>query len=221
MGLFGRDQSTPTEPQITPSPNKPAPTRSSVGGSRAAEAGTTLIAPAAQLEGALTGTGDVRIEGRLQGTVTVDGHVIVNQGGSIDATIKARVVVVAGEVHGDVNATEKIELQPTARLTGNMTAPKILIQEGAKFEGQVFMEGDARHASKKPSDNPSPKGPSRPDEDTAASKTKSDPNGPADAPAADGDQASADGESRSETSDDRQSGGAGRHSGKGGRNQRK
>lgn len=151
MGLFGRDQAAPPSPATIPNA-KPAPSRPS-GGSKPAGNGTTLVAPAAQFEGSLTGSGDVRIEGRVSGTVAVDGHVIVNQTGVIEATLKARVVVVAGEVHGDVFADEKIELQPTANLVGNMTAPRILIQEGAKFEGQVYMEtkkgqgkGEARPA---------------------------------------------------------------------------
>ncbi len=138
MGLFGRDQAAPPSPATTPNA-KPAPARPA-GGSKPAGNGTTLVAPGAQFEGSLTGSGDVRIEGRVSGTVAVDGHVIVNQTGLIEATLKARVVVVAGEVHGDVFADEKIELQPTANLVGNMTAPRILIQEGARFEGQVYMD---------------------------------------------------------------------------------
>jgi cytoskeletal protein CcmA (bactofilin family) len=71
---------------------------------------------------------------------------------------------VAGTVKGDVLADDKIELKPSANLQGNITAPSILIQEGATFEGQVYMQ--------KPADlKPAPKGQS-PTGDSADKESK-------------------------------------------------
>ena len=66
----------------------------------------------------------------------------------MEAALHARVVVVAGEVVGDVSADDKIELRASAALRGNITAPRVVIQDGASFEGQVFMQ---KPDAKKPS----------------------------------------------------------------------
>jgi cytoskeletal protein CcmA (bactofilin family) len=110
--------------------------------------GTTVIAPPGRVEGLLSSQRDLRIEGELKGTVRANGKVLVAESGAIEATVHGQVVVVAGSVTGDVLADEKIELQPSAVLRGDITAPRILIQEGATFEGQVFM--------RKPDDTGSP-----------------------------------------------------------------
>ena len=60
--------------------------------------------------------------------------------GRVDATVHGRVVMVAGRVIGDITADEKIELEPTAQVDGDITAPRILIRDGATFRGKVNMK---------------------------------------------------------------------------------
>jgi cytoskeletal protein CcmA (bactofilin family) len=135
VGLFGRDE--PPQPVSPALSNGPAPesrTRTS------ASAGITIIASPSRFKGVLEGDGDVRIEGRIEGEVKGSGHIQVAQSGHVSAKLHSRTVTVAGTVHGDVSADEKIELMPSAELRGNITAPKVVIQEGATFEGQVFMQ---------------------------------------------------------------------------------
>jgi cytoskeletal protein CcmA (bactofilin family) len=60
--------------------------------------------------------------------------------GRVDATVHGRVVMVAGRVIGDITADEKIELEPTAEVDGDITAPRILIRDGATFRGKVNMK---------------------------------------------------------------------------------
>ena len=136
MGLFGRDdrsQAT-TGPQEKPAAARPAPAAP-----HQPSGETTLIAGSTSVEGTLRGSGDIRIEGKITGTVDASGRLLIAQTGTARARLHARVVVVAGTVEGDVTADERIELQPSATLTGNITAPKIHIQEGATFEGEVRM----------------------------------------------------------------------------------
>jgi len=137
MGLFGRDDRPNQSPALTPSAGatRPQPRAGSTRGE-----GTTVIAPPSRVEGHLSSDCDVHIEGELKGTVKGDSRLFVAETGKVEATLHGRVVVVAGTVKGDVLADEKIELQPSANLHGNITAPRILIQEGATFEGQVFMQ---------------------------------------------------------------------------------
>jgi cytoskeletal protein CcmA (bactofilin family) len=145
MGLFGRDDSPqPGPPAQTPSRTVPAQPAGD----------TTVIARSCEIEGTLTGTGDVTIQGRFKGNVDGSGKLFIAEGGKAEARLHARNIVVAGTVKGDVSADEKIELQPSAQLRGNITAPRILIQEGATFEGQVFM--------KKPVEKPAASTPDKP-----------------------------------------------------------
>jgi cytoskeletal protein CcmA (bactofilin family) len=91
---------------------------------------------------------DVEIHGEIHGTVEGKGQVLVAEGSKVEAALHARVVVVAGEVVGDVSADDKVELRPSAVLRGNITAPRVVIQDGATFEGQVFMQKpDAKKTS--------------------------------------------------------------------------
>ena len=72
--------------------------------------------------------------------VDCSGKIFVAESGKVEAKLHARSVVVAGSVKGNITADDKIELRPSAHLNGNITAPRILIQEGASFEGQVNMK---------------------------------------------------------------------------------
>ena len=60
--------------------------------------------------------------------------------GDDEASVHGRAVIVAGRVIGDITADDKIELQPTAEVDGDITAPRILIEDGATFRGKVTMK---------------------------------------------------------------------------------
>ena len=135
MGLFGRDDHPPQDNQTLPV----TPTRTGPAAPPQAGSNRTLIAGPTRVEGSLTGTGDVVITGEVKGTVNCMAHVEVADGGRVGADINARTIVVAGTVEGDVTAEERIELLPTANLRGSMTAPRILIADGATFHGKVEM----------------------------------------------------------------------------------
>ncbi len=66
---------------------------------------------------------------------------LVAEGGKVEAELKAETITIAGKLKGDAIASQKIELTPTAEVEGDITSPRILIREGATFEGQVFMTG--------------------------------------------------------------------------------
>ena len=142
MGLFGRDdKATPASTPAT-SAAKEATART--------DGAVTIVAEPNRFDGSLSGTGDVRIEGRVDGEIEVSGHLVVANGGRVTATTHARVITVAGTVRGDLKADDKIELSPSADVEGTLTAPRILIREGASFEGQVHMRdpGGASGSSK-------------------------------------------------------------------------
>lgn len=82
----------------------------------------------------------LRVDGHLTGTVTSDGGtLIVGNNGQLDANVTVGVAQVNGTVNGDVTASEKIQLGRTARVVGNITTPKLVIEDGAVFEGGCTM----------------------------------------------------------------------------------
>lgn len=82
----------------------------------------------------------LRVDGHLTGTVNSDGGtLIVGTNGQVDANVSVGVATVNGIINGDVIATEKIQLGRTARVTGNIATPRLVIEEGAVFEGGCNM----------------------------------------------------------------------------------
>jgi cytoskeletal protein CcmA (bactofilin family) len=134
MGIFGREETTPEQPSVgataKPSPT-PAPTNS---------ADRTVIARPAKFEGRVSGSGEIVVNGIVSGTIEASGTVRVADQGRVEATVHGKTVTVAGTVTGDITADDRIELEPSARVDGNITAPRILIQDGATFRGQVNMK---------------------------------------------------------------------------------
>jgi cytoskeletal protein CcmA (bactofilin family) len=91
--------------------------------------------------GDITGEEDLTILGRVEGKVDLPQHVVtVGQSGRVKADIHARVVSVSGEVHGNLVAAEQILIRKTATMLGNLTAPRVGLEDGCSFRGSVEME---------------------------------------------------------------------------------
>ena len=148
MGLFGRDD------KAAPGTSSPTPPPRETGGR--GDAAITVIARPSRFDGTLSGSGDIRVEGQVDGHVDMSGHLVIADSGQVTAQVHARVVTVSGTVHGDLTEDEKIELAPSSTVEGNLTAPRILIREGATFEGKVHMR-EPRKGSTTPRTNESKK----------------------------------------------------------------
>ncbi|HHQ48936.1 MAG TPA: polymer-forming cytoskeletal protein, partial [Acidobacteria bacterium] len=120
MGLFGKDDRKPASPQ--PRPQQPRVSQ----GPASAPRDVTVIGRGTRFEGKITGSADMLVEGEVGGAIDGGGTITIAEPGTVKANLHARVVVIAGTVTGDVSADEKIELQPSATLKGNITAPRIL-----------------------------------------------------------------------------------------------
>ncbi len=82
----------------------------------------------------------LRVDGHLTGTVVSDGGtLIVGTNGQVDANVMVAIATVNGTVNGDIVATEKIQLGRTAHVIGNVSTPKLVIEDGAVFEGGCTM----------------------------------------------------------------------------------
>ena len=99
----------------------------------------TIIAEGSELEGKFTFTGTATVNGRLRGEIISNDSLIVGEKGVVNASIRAGVVHISGEVVGDVNASERLELHERCRVYGDVEAPIVIIEEGALLEGQCRM----------------------------------------------------------------------------------
>jgi cytoskeletal protein CcmA (bactofilin family) len=110
----------------------------------------TAIGANITVEGSLTGSEPVLIEGTVRGTVNLTADLRVGVKARVEANVHARNVMVEGKLTGDVSADERVELVASATVDGNIKAPKIIVAEGAKFRGSVDMgsqvprEGEAK-----------------------------------------------------------------------------
>ena len=149
MGIFGKNDSRPPEPPptrpATPTLHTaaPAPHAPPVAAPAAHRAGPCVIGSKVQLKGELHGAEAVLVEGTIEGSIRLTAELRVAPGGTVKADVSANTVVVAGEVIGDCHATERVVLEATGRLTGNIRAPRIVIAEGASFRGTSDMSARA------------------------------------------------------------------------------
>ena len=109
--------------------------------STAADA-ATVIGPGIFVRGRVSGEEDLHIEGRLEGSVELTETVYVADGGIVVATVQARDVVVSGVVVGNVTAEDSVTLNAGAKLIGDITAPRVIVADGAAFSGNVAMGGE-------------------------------------------------------------------------------
>lgn len=89
--------------------------------------------------GKLRVNGNVRIDGSFEGEIEVSESLIVGKTGVIKGQVKAKGAILGGKLEGNIFASEKIELQSGARLTGDMVCRSLMIQEGVYFEGNCKM----------------------------------------------------------------------------------
>ncbi len=96
----------------------------------------TILGNGTAIEGDIYTKGSLRIEGKVKGVIKAEGDLYIGESGVLHTEIEARKVIVAGTVHGNIVATEKIEILPSGRLDGNIQTKTIKIEEGASFTGE-------------------------------------------------------------------------------------
>ena len=100
---------------------------------------TTIIGSGAECNGDFSAKSSVRIDGVINGSVTVTGALTVGATGRIMGDVKAQSVIVGGEINGNVDAPERVELTATARVIGDVRTSIIVIDEKAIFQGKCDM----------------------------------------------------------------------------------
>lgn len=90
------------------------------------------------IKGELTGSESLYIDGKVEGTITLNGNrVTIGRNGQVQANISAREVVVLGKVKGNITATDRVDIRADGALTGDVIAQRISIEDGAFFKGGI------------------------------------------------------------------------------------
>jgi len=124
-----------------PAPAAAAPTASRTEAGYFMEKDIVNIGKSVVIKGELNGSEDLTIEGHVEGTIQLRDHVLtIGPNGKIKAQVFAKAVIVLGEVHGNVTATEKVDIRDNGSVEGDLVSPRIAIAEGAHFKGSVDMQ---------------------------------------------------------------------------------
>ena len=103
--------------------------------------GTALIGRSVVIKGELDGSEDLTIEGHVEGKIELRDHTLtVGQNGRIKAQVFAKAVVVLGELVGNINASEKVDIREAGSVDGDIVSPRVAIAEGAHFRGSIDMQ---------------------------------------------------------------------------------
>jgi len=128
--------STPTQPaSVQAAPQAVEPRRQQI------ERDVVNIGKSVVIKGELNGSEDLTIEGHVEGKIELKDHVLtIGPNGKIKAQVFAKSVIVLGEVHGNVTASEKVDIRDNGSVDGDIISPRVAIAEGAHFRGSVDMQ---------------------------------------------------------------------------------
>lgn len=113
------------------------------------EAFDTIIGQNVKLQGNLSNQGAIQINGIVEGQIESESSVIIGQNALVKGPVRAKIVEVSGEVHGSILADERIELNPKAKVVGDVATKNLVIKLGAVFEGKSTILKD-NNAGKHP-----------------------------------------------------------------------
>ncbi|QDW67525.1 bactofilin family protein [Luteimonas granuli] len=97
----------------------------------------SVIASDLTIEGKISGSGHIRIAGRFKGDVNVEGDLTIDGGARLNGGVRAKRVNVAGELEGNIDSAERVELQPSAVLIGDVKAGTLIVSSGSRIRGHV------------------------------------------------------------------------------------
>ena len=125
-----------TKRDASPRPSPSAPAQRS--------AGMAVIGRSLQIRGDLRGDEDIRIEGDVEGSIHLPNHALtIGREGRVRADVYAKSVVIDGETQGDIYVAECATIRASARVTGNILAARVSLEEGARFKGSIEMDPES------------------------------------------------------------------------------
>lgn len=98
-----------------------------------------LVGEGTVFEGTVRAESDVRASGRIVGTLEVEGKTMIAEGGAVEGEIIATNADIAGQVEGEIHVEERLVLKSTARVDGKIETDRLVVEEGAQFDGECKM----------------------------------------------------------------------------------
>lgn len=125
----------PVQPQplpVAPPPAQPQPAPAAYAPPAKAK-GSSLV-----IKGELSGAEDLVLEGKVEGKISLPDHVLtIGLGAEVSAEVLARVVVLHGQMTGNVTASERMEIKSSGRMQGDLVTPRVMMADGATFNGRL------------------------------------------------------------------------------------
>jgi len=151
--MWKRDEAVRPTPSAAPAPaGAPEPAAARVESTRQQAREIVNIGKSVLIKGELTGSEDLTIEGQVEGKIELRQNVLtIGPNGRIKAQIFAKAIVVQGEVHGNIAATERVDIRDNGSVDGDISAPRVAIADGAHFRGSIDMQ---RQGAKGATDTP-------------------------------------------------------------------
>ena len=130
-------------PDMSTPPPKPQPTPGTAGRREAA-----TIGPSIQIDGDLRGQEDLLVEGEVNGTIQLrNNSLTIGAQGKVMADVFAKEINIEGFVEGDLFSSERVVVRKSAQVRGNITAPRVSLEDGARFKGSIEMDSAAVEAA--------------------------------------------------------------------------
>lgn len=109
-----------------------------------------------EIKGNVKFSGELTLEGKLEGEITSDGTLQVGETGAVNGNVTAGTIVIRGKVNGNVTARDKIELKSKAEVFGDIRSAKLAIEEGVTYVGKTEVNPNKLAPSAQPPVRPSP-----------------------------------------------------------------
>jgi cytoskeletal protein CcmA (bactofilin family) len=137
--VWKKPDDNPPHPEPAPAPARPAATPPAE--PRRGDRATATIGPSIFINGDLSGDEDLVIEGRVEGKIDLKQHnVTIGRNGRVRADVFGNTVIVEGEVDGNLFALQQAILRQSGAVRGNITAPRVMLEDGSRFRGSIDME---------------------------------------------------------------------------------
>jgi len=109
------------------------------------------------IKGELSGSEDLTIEGQVEGKIELRQNILtIGPNGKIKAQVFAKAIIVQGEVHGNITASERVDIRDNGSVDGDLSAPRVAIADGAHFRGSIDMQGKGAATTAKPATDARP-----------------------------------------------------------------
>lgn len=100
----------------------------------------TIISKGITVDGEISGTEPISVEGTIKGKISLQATVTIQEGGVVEANVETTEIHISGNMTGNVQASDRVEIADSGRVVGDISSPRISIADGAGFKGNIDMD---------------------------------------------------------------------------------